>query len=56
MRRTAVFVDHANLNACVRNRGLEVDYYDLKDYLAQEQEGRMPKLLVESFIFRVIKI
>ena len=51
MRRTAVFVDHANLNACVRNRGLEVDYYDLKDYLAQEQEGRMP---LEAFCYVAI--
>lgn len=48
MRRTVVFVDHANLSACVRNRGLEVDYYDLKDYLAQEQEGRMP---LEAFCY-----
>ena len=51
MRRTVVFVDHANLNACVRNRGLEVDYYDLKDYLAQEQEGRMP---LEAFCYVAI--
>lgn len=51
MRRTVVFVDHANLNACVQNRGLEVDYYDLKDYLAQEQEGRMP---LEAFCYVAI--
>lgn len=51
MRRTVVFVDHANLNACVRNRGLDVDYYNLKDYLAQEEEGRMP---LEAFCYVAI--
>lgn len=38
MKKTAVFMDHATLSACVRNRGLEVDYYRLKNYLAQEYE------------------
>lgn len=51
MRKTAVFVDHANLSVCARNRGLEVDYYHLKDYLAQEREGRMP---LETFCYVAI--
>lgn len=51
MKRTAIFVDHENLSICARNRGALIDFYDLKEYLASEQEGRMP---LESFCYVAI--
>jgi len=51
MKRTAIFVDHENLSICARNRGLDIDYYDFKEYLASEKEGRTP---LEAFCYVAI--
>jgi uncharacterized LabA/DUF88 family protein len=42
-RKCSVFMDHENLNICAVNRGIKVDFYDLKYYLADESEGRIPQ-------------
>ncbi len=42
MKRTAIFVDHENLRIAAQNRGVGIDWYSFKEYLASEQEGRYP--------------
>ena len=38
--KTALFVDHENLSIAARNRGVGIDWYDFKEYLASDGEGR----------------
>lgn len=38
--RTAIFVDHENLSIAARNRGIGIDWYNFKEYLAGDNEGR----------------
>jgi uncharacterized LabA/DUF88 family protein len=42
-QKCSVFLDLENLDICARNKGVKVDYYDLKFYLADESEGRVPQ-------------
>ena len=42
-QKCSVFLDHENLDICVSGKGINVDYYDLKYYLADESEGRVPQ-------------
>jgi uncharacterized LabA/DUF88 family protein len=42
-RKCSVFMDHENFSIYARERGFNVDYYDLKYYLADESEGRQPQ-------------
>ena len=51
MKKTAIFVDHENRTICARNRGVCVDYYAFKEYLASEEEGRIP---LEAFCYVAI--
>jgi uncharacterized LabA/DUF88 family protein len=41
--KCSVFLDHESLNICTLKRGLNVDYYYLRYYLADENEGRIPQ-------------
>ena len=40
MQKIAVFLDYANIEAAARSSGFSVDYGELLDYLADEDEGR----------------
>jgi uncharacterized LabA/DUF88 family protein len=51
MKRTVIFVDHENLGICARDKGIDIDYCDFKDYLASEEEGRS---LVEAFCYMAV--
>ena len=51
MKRTAIFVDHENLSICARNKGIDIDYYNFKEYLASEKERRS---LLEAFCYVAI--
>ena len=51
MRKTAIFLDHENFRICAQNRGIKVDYYDLKNYLADDNEGRP---VIEAFCYVAI--
>jgi uncharacterized LabA/DUF88 family protein len=42
-RKCSVFMDHENLSIYAQERGFNIDYYDLKYYLADESEGRQPQ-------------
>lgn len=42
-QKCSVFLDHENLDICARGKGINTDYYDLKYYLADESEGRVPQ-------------
>ena len=41
MQKVAVFLDYANIEAASRSTGRNVDYGELLDYLADEEEGRV---------------
>ncbi|MDR1580426.1 MAG: NYN domain-containing protein [Synergistaceae bacterium] len=42
-QKCSVFLDHENLDICARGKGINIDHYDLKYYLADESEGRVPQ-------------
>ncbi len=48
MKRVAVFVDYANIDRSASDKGRELNYRLLLDYLASEEDGRF---LVEAFCY-----
>lgn len=50
MRKVAIFVDHENVRIPAEEQRLDINWYDFKEYLASESEGRA---LMEAFIYVV---
>lgn len=50
MKKVAIFVDHENIRIPAEAQGLEIKWYDFKEYLASDAEGRS---LSEAFIYVV---
>ena len=48
MKKVAIFVDHENIRIPAEKMGCDIDWFDLKDYLANDEEGRTP---MEGFIY-----
>ena len=48
MKNTAIFVDHENLRISAQNRGVSIDWFHFKDYLANDKECRYP---MEAFCY-----
>jgi uncharacterized LabA/DUF88 family protein len=48
MKRLVIFLDYANIDRSVADRGREINYRELLNYLADEQDGRF---LVEAFCY-----
>nr|WP_321500802.1 NYN domain-containing protein [uncultured Dethiosulfovibrio sp.] len=51
MKKTAIFVDHENITIAAKNRGIVIDWFHFKDYLANDEEYRYP---LESFCYVAI--
>ncbi len=51
MKNTVIFVDHENLRISAQNRGVSIDWFRFKDYLANDKECRYP---MEAFCYVAI--
>jgi uncharacterized LabA/DUF88 family protein len=51
VKKTAIFVDHENISIAARNRGVVIDWFHFKDYLANDAESRYP---LEAFCYVAI--
>jgi len=51
MKNVAIFVDHENLVIAARNKGVLIDWYAFKNYLASDEEHRYP---LEAFCYVAI--
>lgn len=50
MKKVAIFVDHENIRIPAEKQNLEIDWYQFREYLASDAEGRS---LSEAFIYVV---